>query len=149
MTMSLARGLTTLNTNKKKGKNTKPITATRARELELEWRKHNKEMRRKHMHDMVFSSFDDYVAYRHGTHNKISARRDRDDTFREYHGVRKSYRRVTEEIPSMDTGACNTFAKPKKRYTGTLVKGVSQMHKSNAVPVINDQEIVDIGHMRR
>ena len=38
--------------------------------------------------------------------------------------------------------------KPKV-YTGTLIKGIAQMHKSNAVPVINDDEIVAISHMRR
>ena len=35
------------------------------------------------------------------------------------------------------------------KYTGTLVKGIATMHKSNAVPVIPQQEAEDIAKMRR
>ena len=34
-------------------------------------------------------------------------------------------------------------------YTGTLVKGIATMHKSNAVPVISQEEATDIANMRR
>ena len=40
-------------------------------------------------------------------------------------------------------------APEKKEYTGTLIKGIATMHKSNAVPVINQQEATDIANMRR
>ena len=36
-----------------------------------------------------------------------------------------------------------------KKYTGTLVKGISTMHKSNLVPVTSKDECVDIARMRR
>ena len=39
--------------------------------------------------------------------------------------------------------------KESPKYTGTLVKGIATMHKSNAVPVINQQEAEDIAKMRR
>lgn len=35
------------------------------------------------------------------------------------------------------------------RYTGTLIKGIATMHKSNAIPVIDDQHAIDIAKMRR
>ena len=35
------------------------------------------------------------------------------------------------------------------KYTGTLVKGIGTMHKSNAIPIINEQEMKDIARMRR
>ena len=38
---------------------------------------------------------------------------------------------------------------PAKVYTGTKVKGIATMHKSNAVPVFSDEEAVDISRMRR
>jgi len=38
---------------------------------------------------------------------------------------------------------------PPKVYTGTMVKGIATMHKSNAVPVFSDEEAVDISKMRR
>ena len=36
-----------------------------------------------------------------------------------------------------------------KVYTGTMVKGIATMHKSNAVPVFSDEQAVDISKMRR
>ena len=56
--------------------------------------------------------------------------------------------RSTAHIPSRDTGGNATLA-PAKVYTGTKVKGISTMHKSNAVPVFIDEQAVDISRMRR
>ena len=42
-----------------------------------------------------------------------------------------------------------TFKKEPQKYTGTLVTGIAQMHKSNAVPVINKQQAIDVAKMRR
>jgi len=56
--------------------------------------------------------------------------------------------RSTAHIPSRDTGGNATLA-PAKVYTGTKVKGIATMHKSNAVPVFSDFEAVDISRMRR
>ena len=57
-------------------------------------------------------------------------------------------RNTTAHIPSRDTGG-NATLKPAKVYTGTKVKGIATMHKSNAVPVFSDEEAVDIARMRR
>lgn len=51
-------------------------------------------------------------------------------------------------IPSRDTGGNATLA-PAKVYTGTKVKGIATMHKSNAVPVFSDEEAIEISKMRR
>ena len=56
--------------------------------------------------------------------------------------------RDTRHIPSRDTGGNATLA-PAKVYTGTKVKGIATMHKSNAVPVFSDQEAIEIATMRR
>jgi hypothetical protein len=40
-------------------------------------------------------------------------------------------------------------SKPAQVYTGTKVKGIGTMHKSNAVPIFSDEEAVDISRMRR
>jgi hypothetical protein len=34
-------------------------------------------------------------------------------------------------------------------YTGTFIKGVATMHKSNMVPITNAEDAVAISHMRR
>jgi hypothetical protein len=57
-------------------------------------------------------------------------------------------RSTTHHIPSVNTGGNATLA-PAKVYTGTKVKGIATMHKSNAVPVFSDEEAVEISRMRR
>jgi hypothetical protein len=58
-------------------------------------------------------------------------------------------RNTTAHIKSIDTGLGNATLKPAKQYTGTMVKGIATMHKSNAVPVFSDEQAVDISRMRR
>ena len=60
-----------------------------------------------------------------------------------------TYRGQENRLPSLDTGIGNATAKAAKVYTGTAMKGIAQMHKSNACPVFSDEEIVNIAHMRR
>lgn len=57
-------------------------------------------------------------------------------------------RNTTAHLKSIDTGGNATLA-PAKVYTGTMVKGIATMHKSNAVPVFSDEQAVDISRMRR
>ena len=52
------------------------------------------------------------------------------------------------KLPSRDTGG-NAVFRPSPVYTGTKVKGIATMHKSNAVPVFSDEEAVAISSMRR
>jgi hypothetical protein len=54
----------------------------------------------------------------------------------------------THNIPSRVTPGSST-ASVHKVYTGTKVKGIATMHKSNAVPVFSDEEAVEISRMRR
>jgi hypothetical protein len=57
--------------------------------------------------------------------------------------------RETPKIPSLpfSGGACAKKDSPV--YTGTKVKGIGTMHKSNAVPIFSDEEAVAIATMRR
>ena len=57
-------------------------------------------------------------------------------------------RNTTAHIKSVDTGG-NAVLRPNPVYTGTKVKGIATMHKSNAVPVFSDEEAQDISKMRR
>jgi hypothetical protein len=54
----------------------------------------------------------------------------------------------THHIPSRDTGGVAVLT-PAKMYTGTKVKGIATMHKSNAVPVFSNDEAIEISRMRR
>jgi hypothetical protein len=57
-------------------------------------------------------------------------------------------RNTTAHIKSVDTGG-NAVLRPNPVYTGTKVKGIATMHKSNAVPVFSDEEAINISKMRR
>jgi hypothetical protein len=57
--------------------------------------------------------------------------------------------RSTAHIKSRGDFTGNATLAPAKIYTGTKVKGIATMHKSNAVPVFSDEEAQDISKMRR
>ena len=57
--------------------------------------------------------------------------------------------RGTAHIPSKADTTGVAARAPDKVYTGTKVKGIGTMHKSNAVPVFSDEEAVEISTMRR
>ena len=57
--------------------------------------------------------------------------------------------RETPKVPSRDTGWVPCVKAQDTEYTGTKVKGIGTMHKSNAVPIFSDEEAVEISKMRR
>jgi hypothetical protein len=58
-------------------------------------------------------------------------------------------RNTGPRIPSLNSGAGVATLAPAKVYTGTKVRGIATMHKSNAVPVFSDEEAIEISRMRR
>jgi len=60
------------------------------------------------------------------------------------------FRRINPPIPSLDTGVVGAAAKKENdRYTGHNIIGIATMHKSNAIPVFEDQMAKDVSAMRR
>lgn len=57
--------------------------------------------------------------------------------------------RETARTPSQDTGWVTCTAVKDTTYTGSKVKGIGTMHKSNGVPIFSDDEAKDISSMRR
>jgi len=56
---------------------------------------------------------------------------------------------TARKIESLNTDKFFTEKRESLMYTGTLVRGIATMHKSNAVPVINEEQMQDISRMRR
>jgi len=55
-------------------------------------------------------------------------------------------------IPSKGVGSVSTHSGTRKespKYTGTYVKGISTMHKSNAVPIVSEEQAKEHSQMRR
>ena len=63
--------------------------------------------------------------------------------------VTRPYVRDTGSYRSLDTGLGVATRKESPRYTGTMMKGIGTMHKSNSVPIFSDEEAVEIARMRR
>ena len=57
--------------------------------------------------------------------------------------------RLTDHIPSVDTGASVAVKPADKVYTGDAMIGIGQLHKSNGVPIFSKEDAVDISKMRR
>lgn len=60
-----------------------------------------------------------------------------------------NYRGRDQVIPSAEIGTEPCTKPAAKVYTGTLIKGIAVMHKSNAVPVLNEEQAIELAHMRR
>lgn len=112
--------------------------------LRSEHKKYNKEMRQLHCHFMQ-KSFDEYVAYRFG---KPLSKKSKDVS-----PVQDPvYRKKEQHVPSMNSlGRMHSVTKVKQsnKYTGELITGIGVMHKSNLVPVINNDMAKDLATMRR
>lgn len=57
--------------------------------------------------------------------------------------------RSTKHLPSLGQSTGVAALKPSPVYTGTKIKGIGTMHKSNAVPIFSDEEAIAIATMRR
>lgn len=72
-------------------------------------------------------------------------------------GVGKKKSDYRHEIPDYSTGprmtsdevAGNGNKKESVKYTGTLIKGIATMHKSNAIPVTSGEQAIEVSKMRR
>jgi hypothetical protein len=144
MTMHLVRGMTTLNTKKRKSK----ITAGKLERLQKE------HMKRIGCHGNVMT-FEDYVDYVHGNYKpktKPSA-----SNFE--WNASGNYRRNVEHIPSKisEQSFAPATKKEAMQYTGERkLVGIAMMHKSNLVPVFADdddktgsKQATEIAQMRR
>lgn len=132
MSMQLmSHAFTTTSTKKRKTSN-KGVTA----KYSQDWVEYNKQMKRI---GSKTKTFDEYVSYRQGNYKP------------KLRGTPLPKYEVSDhrqKYPSGDGIGVN-YSRKEKVYTGTLIKGISVLHKSNAVPVINDEQILEIAKMRR
>ena len=150
MTMSLVRGMTSLNTKKRKASK---MTAGKLERLQKEHREHNKHMKRLGCHNNIMT-FDEYVDYVHGNYKPKSK-----PTAVKTSWQQEGYTRETEHVPSHYSK--ESFAPATKKeamqYTGERkLVGIAMMHKSNLVPVFADdddkngqKQATEIAQMRR
>ena len=127
-------------TNYRKAKQ-KKRTKAQQEQFEQSHREYNKSMKRMGCHDQMMS-LADYDLYVRGMYKPKSKG--------EYVAPeRKVYQRETKQYASFGDGVGVAVKKDPPKYTGTLIKGIATMHKSNAVPVLNQEQATEISNMRR
>lgn len=143
MTMHMINGVNTSRTRKRQPKMTKANHAKWSQELTV----YNRKLKRSGQQPI---SLDEYIRVIHGQTPK---RKTHDyDNFVDFKPTYSTPRRgsTTDHIPShVGTGVASCSKPERKEYSGTLIKGIGTMHKSNAVPVIDEQEMKDLASMRR
>jgi len=147
MTMHLAKGFSTLNTRKPQQKK---LTTAQQEKLIEEHRLFNKRMKQAGRHSERMT-FEEYVDYVYGKAPKApKAERQAATEVKTFEWRVPRYVRETKTYASHSGFGSGVAAKAeRKEYTGTLVKGIATLHKSNAVPVINQEEAEMISKMRR
>ncbi len=145
MTMHLlGPGMTTTNYKKRKKK---PLTVAQLNQMKIDWKRHNKDCRRKHIHAAQFEKFDDYVAYVRGEYKAPKERPNPRNTYK------PPSVRETKEYPSLSNNVAGTGTrKESMKYTGERkLLGIATMHKSNMVPIFEDtkEQAIEIAQMRR
>jgi len=136
MTMHLlGPAFSTLNTNKRK----KKISDSQYHKFAMELNSYNKQMKK---YGLKPKTLDEYIAYRQGKYKPTLKGAPKDPM------KATTLRRETPVVPSGD-GIGTTYARKEKVYTGTLIKGIATMHKSNAVPIINEEQMHEVARMRR
>jgi len=146
MTMHLAKGFSTLNTRKPQQKK---LTRAQQEKLIEEHRAYNKRMKQAGRHNERMS-FEEYVDHVYGKKKGYKKQEHLAPAeVKTYIPKTTGYQRETGSYKSMDIGWGIASRPEKKEYTGTLVKGIATLHKSNAVPVINQEEAEMISKMRR
>lgn len=133
--------LTTTNYRKPKTK----VTEAKMKQWQEWYRERCKQNKRLGLPKETFEEFVDYL---HGRGKKITKSAPRSPL-----ELSKPFHREVPKIPSLQSdfkdlqNAC--AKKEPQKYTGTLIKGIATMHKSNAVPVINNEQAQEISRMRR
>lgn len=136
MTMHLlGPQFSTISTRKRK----KKLTDNQYHKMCVDWAAYNKQMKKM---GCKTKTLEEYIAYRQGKYKP------------QLKGAVKSPMQATtlrREAPKYESGdgIGVSFARKENVYTGTLIKGIATMHKSNAVPIINEEQAHEVARMRR
>ena len=134
---------------------TRRLTKRDFARLSEEYRLHNKKMKQSNNLRLCFSSFEEYLDWRFGCSTASSSGRSSKMT-RTFSPVRAYERntrakavpsRLIKELPS---DLKNATARPDgNSYSGTYIRGIAQMHKSNAIAIGKGDNPEDYATMRR
>ena len=134
--------LTTTNYRKRKTK----VTQAQMNRWMDGWREKCKQNKRL---GLAKPTFEEYVDALHG---RVKTDKPKFVPLKPSHdNVMEKIKQHKELYPSGNSfgNASSTAKKEPQKYTGTLIKGIATMHKSNAVPIINNEQAIEVATMRR
>ena len=136
--MHLVRGMSTIRTVKPAFK----LTKRKRAEWEFDWMADNKLRKSQGMPKITFDEYCD---------NRLGKVKLDKPVFKTLQVSTTTHPRYVDRVEHQSLGIVggNTLKREPLKYTGTLVKGIATMHKSNAVPVIDEEQMKDISRMRR
>ena len=138
MTMHLERGLTTLNTRKRK-------TKIDSSAYLAEFHEHNKQARRDNLPQLQFATLDQYVEYRTGSGRKVA----KDFKPMQSKVLPTRFIRETPQHKSLGGISGSTAKASSRAYSGDYMIGIATLHKSNLVPVGREDDPINYSTMRR
>lgn len=138
--MHLVRGMTGLNTKKNKKRK---LTLSKISKFQEQMFAHNKDLRQKGLHDLQMD-LQQFIDYCHGDLKPRTIK-----AAAKPWKAPEPYYRESPDIPSLNSMEGTAFVKNANKYTGTLIKGIATMHKSNAVPIIDREQAIEVSNMRR
>ena len=147
MTMHLVGPYLTTTRYSRKNKN--KMTKRKYEESQIEWMANNKKLKRNGRPKISFETFCDE---RRGIVPKVKV--EKCTEVKSVFGGDTPYLQIpegrgTSHIPSLGMGDGVATKKETTKYTGTLIKGIATMHKSNAIPIIDEKQAIEVSQMRR
>jgi len=134
--------LTTTRTKKYKLK----LTKDKRDQLKEDMFHYNKKRKR---NGEVKITFDEYLDYRCGIVTKRKLHPSEQGELRADYLQLPPHRQNEVKPPSKPMGDGIATKKDSTQYTGTLIKGIATMHKSNAIPIIDEKQAKEVSSMRR
>lgn len=139
MTMHLIRGISTLNTRKPKFKMTKAKEASWRDDFAI----YNRELKRQGQPRLTWEQYMDM---------RLGKTKASKPSFVPISTVVTSHPRYNNhrDIPSLEVVVGNTNRRESMKYDGERkLLGIAVMHKSNLVPIFDEEQAKDISRMRR
>ena len=128
-------------------KNKKPMNVAKLEHIKVQWRQHNNKSRKKKLHAEQFEQIAVYDADVSGTYK--APKRD----YKPAPYQPPQLNREAPDYPSLSNNIGGSTAKKESmKYTGERkLVGIATMHKSNMVPIFEDnkEEAIEIARMRR
>lgn len=140
MSMHMIKGVYAPKSKKRKAKKLDMA------KLEVNWRRYNKDMRRKNLHSCQFETLDEYILYISG---KLKSKKRKFVPYEPTPTVPQPY--YPSVSPKSPVHGIPEAGRKRESpvYTGDYIVGIATMHKSNAVPITNQQQAIEISRMAK